>query len=161
MTGPKEITAFFQTPDTPERMRLEDDLGEAREQLAEIRAQTDRAEDEDEHAGRASALAVVSYGKQLAGVKAENERLKLEVETHKRRAEAREQERDAKHKLQAPDSMSLRAEFVARLKPEHPKKLSKRNFEETQKIIGTLRRARRTLERLGFEFEDLPPRGRP
>jgi len=59
-------------------------------------------------------------------------------------------------KLTAPDSMALRAEIVARLKREHPKKLTEFEFEEAQKVIRSLRKCRQTLERLGFEFEDAP-----
>lgn len=59
-------------------------------------------------------------------------------------------------KLQAPDSMNLRVEIVARLKPEHPRQLTQFEFEEAQKAIAALRRCRRKLERLGFQFEDKP-----
>lgn len=62
--------------------------------------------------------------------------------------------------LQAPDSMKLRLELVARMKPEHPHRLTEHGFKEVQKVIGTLRRARQKLERLGFYFEDKPFRGR-
>ena len=58
--------------------------------------------------------------------------------------------------ISAPDSMTLRAETIA---ARRDGRLSERDFVQAQKVMGTLRMARRKLENLGFSFEDGPTEG--
>jgi hypothetical protein len=83
------IDPFFNTPDTPARLRLEDDLSEARCEVEELRRQLEEEREYRERAGSGLAEGLASYSKQLTEARDALQQLVADIVAIVGRAEKR------------------------------------------------------------------------